>query len=338
VIKCTTAFLPLLLAACAAGPGRADASRAAPAVPHPRAVGAVPSCLAQPTAHTVRAPAGTGPYATSPKGPMTLDMTALDVAIMPPQADGITVNNAPGGTCISGGSVTGQQSRDLGWEVIHHPPYNADGVHWSHPTTGQVTVENTHIVNVEDAIGPPKGLDVNSAATFLVRGVHAEYVRDDFLENDGCMSGEVSDVLVDNSHMFLSERNSNGPCWNKQKDLYVRDSVVWLGCQPDPRTNKNITSCPRSASGISQSAGQVFKWAPGSGTVRMENVVVRLDATPASGVADMDFPAGAYSNVTIVWTHAGPYPRPVPPGVAVTTDVTVWQTARQAWLDAHPGM
>src|SRR4051794_12239265 len=302
-----------------------------------------PSCLGVPGTNTVIVPAGTkAPYSLSPSKPVVVDLRAVTLTVNPPDGDGIAINNAPGGTCISGGEVVGQQSRDLGWDDVKHGGagrYAHDGVHWSHPSPGLVTVENSHIVNVEDAIGPPKDAATDIGASLLVRGVHAEYIRDDFLENDACLPGEVADVLVDGTHMFVSERPSgSAQCVaDRPKDLHIHDSVVWLSCQPDMRGSKNKSSCPNTPGGLRQSAGEVFKWRAGSGRVLMERVVVRIDGTPVGGAGSMAWPAGTYQSVTVVWLGPGPYPAPVPPGVTVTTSLALWLNARAAWLQRHRG-
>src|SRR3954451_15086401 len=302
-----------------------------------------PSCLGVPGATAVIVPAGTkAPYSLSPSKPVVVDLRAVTLTVNPPDGDGIAIDNAPGGTCISGGEVVGQQSRDLGWDGVKHGgagQYDHDGIHWSHPSPGLVTVENSHVVNVEDAIGPPKSPSTDIGAGLLVRGIHAEYIRDDFLENDACLPGEVADVLVDGTHMFVSERPSrSAQCVaDRPKDLHIHDSVVWLSCQPDMRGSKNKSSCPNTPGGLRQSAGEVFKWRAGSGRVRMERVVVRIDGTPVGGAGSMAWSAGTYRDVTVIWTGEGAYPAPVPPGVTVTTSLALWLNARAAWLQRQQG-
>ena len=332
-------FLPLATAVCEAARTFPLGVAAPPAV---TAQAIVPSCLLQPATEILKAPASDEPWFVEPNAPALVDVSDLHIRVNPPYRDGIVVGNAPGGTCISGGEVVGQQSRDLGWDDVKHGGagrYDHDGVHWSHPSPGLVTVENSHIVNVEDAIGPPKGAATDIGASLLVRGVHAEYIRDDFLENDACLPGEVADVLVDGTHMFVSERPSgSAQCVaDRPKDLHIHDSVVWLSCQPDMRGSKNKSSCPNTPGGLRQSAGEVFKWRAGSGRVRMERVVVRIDGTPVGGAGSMAWPAGTYRDVTVIWTGEGAYPSEVPPGVSVTTDIEVWQAARRQWLDRHVG-
>ena len=59
-----------------------------------------------------------------------------------------------------------------------------------------------------------------------------------------------------------------------------------------------------------------------------------LETTPASGRAD--FPPGTVAhNVTVAWLGPGPFPGNVPAGVTVTTDRSVWDTARARWLARH---
>lgn len=258
--------------------------------------------------------------------------------------DGVVVENAPDGTCISQVRVIGQQSREIPWDELKHAgshQWDRDGIHWSHPRPGRVTVANAVVINVEDAIGPPKDLATDPGASFIVRDIAAEYIRDDFLENDASMKAEVSNVLVDRTHMFVSEDNTGRPripagvdpsTW-KGQPLYIHDSVVWLSCQPDTRTSKNHTGC-----GPSMTAGELFKQGTyGSRDVRVENVVARIDGQPASGVKQLVFP-GTYRNVTIVWRGPGAFPANVPPGVTVTTDLQPWLAARAAFKAAHPGM
>src|SRR3954451_14226820 len=145
---------------------------------NPTSAATVPSCRGVPDTTAVIVPAGTkAPFSLSPSKPVVVDLRAVTLTVNPPGGDGIAVDNAPGGTCISGGEIVGQQSRDLGWDDVKHGGGGRDdhdGIHWSHPSPGLVTVENSHIVNVEDAIGPPKGAATDIGASLLVRGVHAE--------------------------------------------------------------------------------------------------------------------------------------------------------------------
>lgn len=288
---------------------------------------------------TIVAPTTTvAPFSISPQAPTIVDLRGVTLATNPPAEDAATIANAPGGSGVVGGRILGRQARTLTWDEMKHGGYDTDGVHWSRPTAGVFTVEGTYIENIEDAIGPPKSKDTDLGASFVIRGVRAAYIRDDFLENDACLPGEVADVLVDGTHMFVSQRpGGKARCvTERRKELYVHDSVVWLHCTPDDRTDENRSSCPDGPGGLRQSTGAIFKWREGSGTVRMERVVIRVDGTPAASLKAMTFPEGSYEDVTIVWAGPGPYPAPVPPGVTVTTDLAIWERARTAWLAKRP--
>ena len=92
-----------------------------------------PSCPGVPGTTAVIVPAGTkAPYSFSPSKPVVVDLRAVTLTVNPPDGDGITVGNAPGGTCISGGEVVGRQSRDLGWNDMKHDKagrYDHNGIH-----------------------------------------------------------------------------------------------------------------------------------------------------------------------------------------------------------------
>jgi hypothetical protein len=73
--------------------------------------------------------------------------------------------------------------------------------------------------------------------------------------------------------------------------------------------------------------------------VVMRDSIVFLEELPHSSVDANAFPAGRYSDVTVVLGPAfeGDYPVELPPGVRVTRDVEVWTTAREDWLRRHGG-
>jgi hypothetical protein len=289
----------------------------------------------------IKAPAGTGAYSISPKGPVIIDMSARPVTVG--SQDGIDVDSPYAGTCIDHARVVSNVSRDMGWDQRHS--LSGDAIHWSHAETHKgpapVVVTDFWTDNAEDSIGPPKGCTTAPEGTsFLVCRGYANYNRDDFVEDDGYMSGEIDDVLVDSTHMFLSQTQSSR-CTRTSRDVYIHDSLVHIACMPDDRTSKSTGGCPPSASGLRQTTGQLWKREAWSGALHVKNLVARIDGTPASGVKDMDFPTGngsTYENLTIVWAGKGPYPRPVPAGVTVTTDLGVWDAARSAWLSAHPDL
>jgi hypothetical protein len=290
----------------------------------------------------VTAPAGTGAYSLTPKSAVIIDMSARPITVG--SQDGIDINSPYAGTCLDHARVVSTVSRDMGWEQRH--TLTGDAIHWSHAETHKgpapFVVTDFWTDNAEDSIGPPKGCSTAPEGTsFLVTRGYANYNRDDFVEDDGYMSGEIGDVLVDSTHMFLSQTQGS-TCTRTTRDVNIHDVLVHIACMPDGRTTKSTGGCPLSASGLRQTTGQLWKRETFSGALHVKNMVARIDGTPASGVKDMDFPGAStgstYENVTIVWAGKGAYPRPVPAGVTVTTDLSVWDTARAAWIAAHPDL
>jgi hypothetical protein len=82
--------------------------------------------------------------------------------------------------------------------------------------------------------------------------------------------------------------------------------------------------------------GQLFKWSKWSNRLVLRDSVLWVERVSMNGPAAMGFPPGTVAhNVTLVWTGPGDYPAPVPAGVTVTKDRTVWDDARRSWLERH---
>ena len=67
-----------------------------------------------------------------------------------------------------------------------------------------------------------------------MRRGYSVYNRDDFIEDDGYMNGEIDDVLVDSTHMFLSQ-TQDSQCTRTLRNVYIHDSLVHIACMPDGR-------------------------------------------------------------------------------------------------------
>ncbi len=173
---------------------------------------------------------------------------------------------------------------------------------------------------------------------------------DDAIENDGCkkLLG-IEDSLLE-SKMGISMRPgadstaATGSCGSYA--VPVKNSLINIICVADDRPDgsdiRNPSKARNNSCGPSRSASQVFKSSPASSkiTFNMSNTVIRFEAMSRNGWASMALPRGVYSNVTVVWDpvrtglkYQGP---PMPKGVTMTTDKTVWTRAKAAWLAAHP--
>lgn len=231
---------------------------------------------------------------------------------------------------IEGFSVIGQQSRDLPWRVIK-AMWDGDALHVKH-CSGHLEVRRVYWENVEDGLGPLEGLESWSLRDSVLR-----YIRDDAVENDDLIPGEIVNCLIDGCFTFLSQRAEPprpADCVTK-----IRDSLIHVSPQPhdgSPGKEWRNRQIKMGEDGIGRVPGMLFKWEEGGGTVVMTNCVVRIDGISVNGKDDMEFPPGEYENVTLVWLGGGKYPRPVPDGVRIETSIEVWETAREDWLAKLP--
>jgi hypothetical protein len=222
--------------------------------------------------------------------------------------------------CILGGHVIGQQSRNLSYQAVYSR-YNGDGI-WVHGS-GSYLVHGFRASNVEDGISLQGG-DGDFAQ---VSAAYLSYVRDDCIENDKILGGRVSDSLFDGCFMGISERPDAdaSPSRAPAGETFTLDRVL-LRIAPQPNE--------RAADGAGN--GQLFKWSPAANRLVLRNSVFLIEEVPIRGRTPLAFPAGTTAeNVTLVWLGAGAYPGPLPGGVTVVRDRSVWETARARWLVDH---
>ena len=237
----------------------------------------------------------------------------------------------PHDTCVVGVTVQGQQPRGMTWHQVKtdgkYHLTDGDGVGWE-SSTGKLILEGAWIDNMEDGVGPPFDLVPDPTSTWSLRHVYMRYIRDDAIEDDGCLSGEVIDSFFDGIWTFVSSRPSKAARTdvNGQSTITVRDSLIRHICMPDPRDKNN--GC-----GSKTGTGELFK--SGSNCklkVNMKDTVILKEGARKGD----DFLPGTYSNVTLIWAGGGSWPGgKLPPGVKLTTDKTVWNKARADWIKRH---
>ena len=285
--------------------------------------GLAAACLDRPSGSIRTAtPNSSGEISVSPRVGDTYDLRGISLRSNQPKYP-LVLRDAGDDSCVTGVKIQGQQARSLTWHQMKST-YDGDGALFKYPT-GHVTFEKMWIDNVQDGLSVPA---TSNNARWTVRSVYARYVRDDFIENDTCLPGEVDDVLVDGTFMFLSSRpgaKSAGP--SRRPVTKIRNSLVRLQCMPN---SSNDNSCDGTSS-----TGHLFKQSSCSGTVDVENVIFRVDSYNTAGDATMAFAPGRYSNVTLLWLGRGDYPIRLPSGVRVTRDTSVWDQARASWLARH---
>ena len=231
---------------------------------------------------------------------------------------------------VSGFSVMGLQSRQLPWRVIK-AMWDGDAMVIK-GCKGNVAISDVYFENVEDGLGPQRGID-----RWSLKNAYMRYIRDDAIENDHLINGEIENCLIDGCFVFLSHRPDDEFVSNSVTT--IRNCLVRVQAQPhDGFDNREWRDqyIKIGDDGIGRSPGMLFKWSDRGGFVDARDCIFRVDAISASGPNDMDFPPGIYDNVTLIWLGSGPYPKPLPPGVTLTRDINVWQKARSQWISRLP--
>jgi hypothetical protein len=247
----------------------------------------------------------------------------------------LVLNGRHTGLWVVGGRVVGQQPRGLTYSEIKRE-WDGNGLALRGPG-GVSTVEGMYIENVEDAISP-----IEDVTKWVVKDVYAKYIRDNFVENDHLQSGLIENTLVDGTYQFLSNRpgadgggyQCNGNPSDPNLVVEIRNSLVHIQRMPyDVAPNGEPNNDPIKDG---KGAGTAFKWSVCGGRVIVSDTIFVIESISAiGGKTPMGFPPGTYTNVTVVWRGIGKYPQPLPAGVKVTRDLSVWTKARRAWLAAH---
>jgi len=239
-------------------------------------------------------------------------------------------NDGPGRhLCLIGGLVQGQQPRDLTWQQMKS---DYDGTGARVAGNDWYVVDGLRVENVEDGVDPrgTEGRYPKDGDGFLLRNLYFQYIRDDCIENDDIAGGVIEDSLFDGCNTGISERPSDG---NPQlrhpapsdEELVLRNVLMRLEPMPGPRGEDDANVLGH---------GQLFKWSDVSNRLRIEDSIFLVEQVPNRGTTD--FPEGTVAkNVTVVWLGGGAFPGRVPEGVRITTDLQVWETAKDRWLSRH---
>lgn len=229
---------------------------------------------------------------------------------------------------VLGGKVIGQQPLELPWRIMKHA-YDGDGIRVESP--GDKIVDGAHIENVEDGFSP------RGKGAWSLRNTYMHYIRDDFVENDGLLSGEIVNCLADQVFVFVSARpgkNANPEILDARTPpmVSIRDSLVHLSPMPH---DGDMKGKERAHIEDGKVCGKLFKWSRWGGTVEVSDCIFRVDGMSSSGKTSMGFPRGSYKNVTLIWLGEGDYPAKLPDGITVSRDVELWVAARERWLQQN---
>jgi hypothetical protein len=85
----------------------------------------------------------------------------------------------------------------------------------------------------------------------------------------------------------------------------------------------------------------LFKWSDSANRLVIMCSTFKVDAVSLNGPEAMEIPGVIDDSAcpdhptTLVWLGGGPYPAPVPAGLMVTSDVSVWDAAVADWKCRH---
>jgi fibronectin type 3 domain-containing protein len=171
-------------------------------------------------------------------------------------------------------------------------------------------VDGLRVDRLVDGFGP-------AGDGIVLRNAYISNIRDDCVEGDYLSAGRIEDSLLDGCYAGISVDPVTRPS-PKNPEPLVLDGVL-------------MRLKPFTASPTAMRAIRLFKseaWA----NIVVRNSVFLVDKTTTR--ADQ-FRAVQAENVTVVWLGDGTFPGPVPPGVTVVTDPSVWEEAREDWLREH---
>lgn len=204
-------------------------------------------------------------------------------------------------------------------------------------------VEELFVHDIEDAFDPNAGS--SAAATHLNR-VHAEFIRDDCIENEqGVHSVYVDNSFFDGCFTAFAERppgSTSGGAGETEASFVVENSLVYVEPQPLGEEYCDEDSVERGRcidNGDSWlGAYGIWKWSDqAAATVVIRDSIFRLDVASYTSCLAQEWPPGVYENVTLVWAGEGDYriagdcTNTLPRGVRLTTDLSVWDAAVARW-------
>ena len=219
-----------------------------------------------------------------------------------------------------GGDLIGSLPEDSSWDEWH----SSWGIYVKN--VPNAVIEGVRVHGVGDGIRFR-----DHTENWVLRNCYFSQTGDDAVENDSLYSGLVDDCLFDGTYVGFSARLSasdEGQFDGSDKVWTIQNTLMWL--RPQEGVYK----------GDSPGHGGFFKWdKDGYGPkLVLRNNIFRVDQLPNHNTLTLN-PEGKViesENNIIVWLGKGDYPEPIPEGWTLTTDIRVWEEARDAWLARHP--
>jgi hypothetical protein len=249
-------------------------------------------------------------------------------------------NNTPGTRQVwIGGEVYGQSPLNKTWREMKA---NYDGAGILMRSIDYLVIDGIRTHNVMDAIRPRR-----NASTFRVSNVYATYTRDDAVENDEMMAGQIDDCLFDGCYVFLSQQGSQ--TWSTLDSLEITNTLVRLEPMPYDTNVKGNPPEFQSLYGVNADRhGQLFKHhGTGDAPLIVNNCIFYVPQHSVNGTGSMAFPdfeGCRYSNNILLWTGGGSYPGKLPETGVTEYNLTnstreqidhIWESAVNEWLSRH---
>lgn len=234
-----------------------------------------------------------------------------------------------------GGTVLGQVDRRLATEVVYEN-YAGDALRVA--AADRTASYDLRVDNVVDGYNPrvAEGTEQDNTARFLLDGAYMTYIRDNAVEDDNLMSGTIRDSLFDGVFNLLSAKPSSSGDYSNLDMVVTLDRVI-----------ARLQALPDASAPDGTAHNKVFKWAEEvAGSVVVRDSIFYLEEVPEGNSSNMPFPTGVYEDVTVILGRAFDgdrdgdttdldYPAALPAGVTQTRDISIFTTARDAWLTAH---
>jgi hypothetical protein len=265
-------------------------------------------------------------YSGDPPPNTVVDMRGVTVKFAPP-GESAWGPSGSDNVCVVGARFVGQSARTISWRESKDK-YDGSGIRVAH-LMGPFIWENVIFDNSHDAIMLPRA-GTPSSAKGIVRSVMALYNRDDCIEDDGSTSTYVDDSYFE-CNTFFSATGGDGA----GREFIMKNSLVQMKCMPEDRLDE------MACAGITPRAGTGQLWKGVSSSMKLhvqDSIIYQQDRTK-NGLSSMRLNQTSnttFQNVVIVWGGAGDWPGPdIPPGVTITKDLRVWESARAEWMRQH---
>jgi hypothetical protein len=280
----------------------------------------ITACLARPSITVLPANPISGFLQSSFPIDHTFDARARYDTVYPSSKYAVDVGRTGGGAraCYIGGTYVGQQPRTIAWE--ESKAIGGAALRFEHE--GGAYIAGLMVDNHHDGIDlrANNPTDPGSGDGWLFEHWYLKYIRDDAVAADDLTSGTVSDVLFDGVFVgFSAARDGSQPNQAAGSPIVLENVLI------------RLQEMPSAQYGMDH--GHLLKWSPEAPRPIIRNSTFFIEDNAAG-----EWPPGTVlENVTLVWDPAsGSAPSLDPmPGLTITTDVSVWEDAKQRWLERH---